>query len=124
MKPRTVLSRVLLPLLSHVAGYPAVEGDVAVLESMTLAPYGIPGVLLPTPGHTLGCLSAVVGEDAIVGDLVSGRFGQANVPTAPRFLEDSDAWASSVRRLLDLGVRRFHAAHGGSFDAERVAALL
>ncbi len=124
MKPRTIASRVILPLLVHIAKYPAIEGDVAVGESMTLAPYGIDGMILLTPGHTRGCLSVLLGEDAIVGDLVSGRLGRSRLPSMPMLLEDRDAWRVSVRKLLDRGVRRFHPAHGGPFDAERVAGLL
>lgn len=124
MKPRTIASRVVLPLLARVAKYPAIDGDVAIGESMTLAPYGIDGVLLPTPGHTRGCVSVLLGEDAIVGDLVSGRLGRPHVPSMPMLLEDRAAWEASVRKLLDRGVRRFHPAHGGPFDAEHVAGLL
>lgn len=91
---------------------------------MTLAPYGVEGFILPTPGHTRGCVSVLVGEDAIVGDLVSGRLGRARVPSIPMLVEDRAAWSESVRLVLSRGVRRFHPAHGGPFDAERVAALL
>jgi hydroxyacylglutathione hydrolase len=124
MKPRTMTGRAVLPLLSRVAKYPAIQGDVAVGDLMTLAPYGIDGILLPTPGHTRGCLSVLVGEEAIVGDLVSGRIGRPRVASMPMLLEDRDAWAASVRKLLDRGVRRFHPAHGGPFDAEDVERLL
>jgi hydroxyacylglutathione hydrolase len=124
MTPRTVTGRALLPLLSRFATYPAVDADVAVVETMTLAPFGIDGLLLTTPGHTRGCLSVLVGEDAIVGDLVTGKLGRPHHPSMPLMLEDPGAWPKSVRRLLDRGARRFHPAHGGPFDADRVAALL
>ena len=81
-------------------------------------------MLLTTPGHTRGCLSVLVGDQAIVGDLVSGRLGRPLVPSVPLLLEDRDAWAKSVRLLLDRGARRFHPAHGGPFDADHVAELL
>ncbi|MEI6171330.1 MAG: MBL fold metallo-hydrolase, partial [bacterium] len=87
MKPRTVVGGALLPLMSRFANYPAVEADVAVVETMTLAPFGIDGMLLTTPGHTRGCLSVLVGEDAIVGDLVTGKLGRPRTPSAPLLLE-------------------------------------
>ncbi len=124
MKAHTVVGRVLLPLMARFASYPAVVADVGVGEVMTLAPYGIDGVLLTTPGHTRGCLSVLVGEDAVVGDLVSGRLGRPRAPSIPIFLEDNDAWAKSVRLLLDRGAKRFHPAHGGPFTADQVAKLL
>jgi glyoxylase-like metal-dependent hydrolase (beta-lactamase superfamily II) len=124
MKPRSVVGKALLPILSRFATYPAVDADVAVVETMTLAPFGIDGMLLTTPGHTRGCLSVLVGDQAIVGDLVSGKLGRPRAPSMPLMLEDPDAWAKSVRLLLDRGARRFHPAHGGPFDADRVAKLL
>jgi glyoxylase-like metal-dependent hydrolase (beta-lactamase superfamily II) len=127
MKPRTVVGRALLPIMSRFASYPAVDArvsDVAVVETMTLAPFGIDGMLLTTPGHTRGCLSVLVGDQAIVGDLVSGKLARPRTPSVPLLLEDPDAWARSVRLLLDRGARRFHPAHGGPFDADHVAKLL
>jgi glyoxylase-like metal-dependent hydrolase (beta-lactamase superfamily II) len=124
MRPRTVMGRAILPIMSRFASYPAVDADVEVAEAMTLAPFGIDGVILATPGHTRGCLSVLVGHDAVVGDLVSGRPWRPLTQSMPLLLEDRDAWAKSVRLLLDRGVRTFHSAHGGPFDADRVARLL
>jgi glyoxylase-like metal-dependent hydrolase (beta-lactamase superfamily II) len=124
MRPRTVVARAVLPILSRFASYPAVDADVGVSEAMTLAPFGIDGTLLTTPGHTRGCLSVLVGHDAVVGDLVSGRLGRPRTPSVPLLLEDEDSWLRSVRLLLDRGARTFHPAHGGPFEADRVARLL
>lgn len=124
MKPRTLPARIMAPLLARLAKYPAVEGDVAVDAPMTLAPYGIDGILLPTPGHTRGCLSVLLGEDAIVGDLVSGTASRPRRPSVPRLLEDRDAWAASVQAVLAHGAQQIHVAHGGPFRAEQVARLL
>lgn len=124
MKPRTMMSRALVPFLKRVAKYPAVRCDVAVDEALTLTPYGVSGVVLPTPGHTRGCLSVLLGGEAIVGDLVSGKAGRPRVASIPRLLEDRDAWAASVTAVLARGVKLLHAAHGGPFRAEQVARLL
>ncbi len=124
MRPRTVLARAMVPFLASAAKYPAVSGDVAVIDSLPLAPYGIDGHVIPTPGHTRGCLSVVIGRDAIVGDLVSGRMGRPRAPAIPRLLEDRVAWEKSVRSVLMRGVERLYPAHGGPFDADQVAHLL
>jgi len=124
MVPRTLVSRLITPLLARVAKYPAVQADVPVDEPMTLAPYGVDGTLLPTPGHTRGCLSVLVGDDAIVGDLVSGTVASPRRAAMPRLLEDREAWAASVQAVLAHGVKRMHVAHGGPFNAEDVARLL
>ena len=61
--------------------------DIVIRGNTDLAPYGIAGTVIPTPGHTAGCISVVLENgDAFVGDcnrssqshqenLVS-RFGQ------------------------------------------------
>lgn len=124
LTPRTILSRALVPILTRFAKYPPVCGDVAIDGAMPLTPYGIDGVILPTPGHTRGCLSVLVGDEAIVGDLVSGTFSRPRTASIPRLLEDSAAWAESVQAVLSRGAMRFHVAHGGPFRAEEVARLL
>lgn len=123
LQPRTRLGLALVPLLRHGPRPPCVEPDLAIDHEISLEPYGAAGFLLPTPGHTRGCLSLQVGQDAIVGDLLMRRFGRHR-PAVPFFLEDRVGWQDSVRLLLSRGVERFHTTHGGCFDAESVAALL
>ena len=124
LRPRTQLGRILTPVLRHGPRPPRIEPDLIVDHEISLEPYGTVGSLIPTAGHTRGCLSVQVGSDAVVGDLLMGRSVGPRRPTAPFFLEDAAAWEDSLRRLLTRGVERFHTAHGGCFDADAVASLL
>ncbi len=124
LRPRTCLGRVIAPVLRYGPRPPCVEPDLIVDREISLEPYGTTGSLIPTAGHTRGCLSVQVGTDAVVGDLLMGRSVGLRRPTAPFFLEDVVAWEDSLRLLLARGVERFHTAHGGCFDADAVASLL
>jgi len=124
LKGRTPLGRLIAPILRRGPQPPRIEPDLVVDHEISLEPYGAEGSLLPTAGHTRGCLSVLVGADAVVGDLLMGRFLGRRRPTPPFFLEDADAWEKSLRDLLARGVARFHTTHGGSFNADAVATLL
>ncbi|MCX6093639.1 MAG: MBL fold metallo-hydrolase [Candidatus Bipolaricaulota bacterium] len=124
LRPRTCLGRVIAPVLRHGPRPPRVEPELIVDHEISLEPYGTTGSLVPTAGHTRGCLSVQVGHDAVVGDLLMGRSIGLRRPTAPFFLEDAVAWEASLRLLLTRGVERFHTAHGGCFGADAVASLL
>jgi len=101
-----------------------VEPDLVVDHEISLEPYGTAGFLVPTPGHTRGCLSVQVRHGAVVGDLLMARSIGPRRPIAPFFLEDAASWEDSLRLLLARGVERFHTAHGGCFGATEVASLL
>lgn len=124
LRPRTRLGWAILPILRRGPRPPCVEPDLVVDHEISLEPYGTAGFLVPTPGHTRGCLSVQVGHDAVVGDLLMARSIGPRRPIAPFFLEDAASWEDSLRRLLARGVERFHTAHGGCFGADAVASLL
>lgn len=87
-------------------------------EEMSLSPFGIPGVITHTPGHTTGSLSVYLDSgDAIVGDLIMGGIlGGHLLKTRPGFpygATDSRMIVREVKRLLDRGAQKFHTGHGG-----------
>jgi len=87
-------------------------------EEMSLTPFGIPGVIMHTPGHTAGSLSVLLDSgDAIVGDLIMGGFlGGHILPSRPGYpygATDSKTIVQQVSRLLDRGAQRFLPGHGG-----------
>lgn len=107
--------------------YPAFTPDLFLDETeLSLAPYGIPGKLVATLGHTQGSTSVVLtGGDALVGDLVASgiliggitRLGHA---IRPPFEDDPRAVAEALVGLLDAGAARFHLGHGGVLPAVEV----
>ena len=87
-------------------------------EGMSLAPWGIDGQVVHTPGHSPGSVSVLLsGGDALVGDLAMNMFPLRLRPGLPIFAEDPTLLRASIGRLLSLGAKTIHPAHGGSFPA-------
>ena len=123
--PNSLLARLAAPLLKLQRPLPGVEPGVVIDDVLDLAEYGVQGEILPTPGHTPGSLSVVLeGGEAIVGDLVMGGLFRPRVPHPPLFASDVEQVRASIKALLDRGVTRFYAAHGGPFAPEALRALL
>ena len=95
-------------------------------EQRGLAPFGIDGVVLPTPGHTAGSISIrLASKAAMVGDLIaSGIFLGGLVRTGhakrPPFEDDPAATAAALQQLLDAGAEHFYMGHGGPLPAAEV----
>ena len=124
-RPATLLGYLARPFIPLFASPPGVSVDVVIRDELRLAPYGVDGTLVPTPGHTLGCVSVVLpGGRAVVGDLLMTAFGRGDEPRLPLFTEDVALWKQSVDGLLNRGVDTFYAGHGGPFSARQVRRLL
>jgi hydroxyacylglutathione hydrolase len=85
--------------------------DVSEVEGLqALSEYGLDGWILPTPGHTLGSLSLILGDRvAIVGDALFGIFpGRAYPPFANDPRQVLESWGV----LLAAGCQTYFPAHG------------
>ena len=107
--------------------YTPFTADVLVTDRYDLAPCGIAGEVISTPGHTAGSVVVIVGggKIAIVGDLFrGGRLGGFVDKTQPRvhFYQDDKAAAhAEIRKLLARGVEWFVLGHGGPSTRAEVA---
>ncbi|MHA7777116.1 MBL fold metallo-hydrolase [Roseibium sp. M-1] len=115
--------------------FAAVEPDILLTGEnvLDLGAFGVPGTVVPTPGHTPGSISVLLETgDAIAGDLAAsgillGGLAFKGRPKPPPFEEDPVAVAASLRELLRRGAKRFFLGHGGPLDAaviERYAGKL
>ncbi len=105
---------------------PAVEVDI-VLEDrdFSLSNYGIPGKILPTPGHSRGSVSVLLDTgDAFIGDLAMNTFPFYLRPGIPIFAEDMRQVRESWKRLLDEGAKTVYPAHGKPFPADVIRKAL
>jgi hydroxyacylglutathione hydrolase len=123
--PTSLEARLLTPFVDRP--FPPVACDLVLTEELDLAPYGVAGRILFTPGHTPGSLSVVLDDGAaIVGDLLMGGYlGGALAGTHPRyhyFVTDRAQVHAGVRRLLELGVHTLYVGHGGPLAAQEVRA--
>ena len=94
------------------------EPDVILTGETRLDPYGIPGRVIPVPGHTPGSVAVLLdGGEAIVGDIVMRMFGRSARPGRPFVAWDLAMNEESVRRLAALNPHPVYAGHGGPFES-------
>jgi len=105
---------------------PAAEVDLVLEDrAFSLADYGIPGKIIPTPGHSGGSVSVLLDTgDAFVGDLAMNLFPLRLGPGLPVFAEDLQQVRQSWTLLLDEGAKMIYPAHGRSFPADVIRKAL
>jgi hydroxyacylglutathione hydrolase len=98
--------------------YPPVKPDILVSEEMSLAPFGVSGKIIPTPGHTANSLSVLLTNgEAFVGDLAANYLPGNLGPIFPPFAENVEALLQSWEDLLKAGARIICPGHGRPFSA-------
>jgi glyoxylase-like metal-dependent hydrolase (beta-lactamase superfamily II) len=106
------------------ATYTPFHADVAVTEPVDLAALsGVPGRVVPLPGHTRGSLVVVAGDAAVVGDLFRGALVGSGAATH-LYMCDLEGNKRDVARLLNElapGAQRFFAGHFGPVSRADVA---
>ena len=119
-----VMRWALTPLFSRTARFAPTEPDIVLGdEGLDLAPYGVTGRVVPTPGHSPGSVSVLLaGGEAFVGDLAMNGPPMTLRPSFGIFAHRPELVEASWRRLLDLGARVIYPAHGRPFAADRLAA--
>jgi hydroxyacylglutathione hydrolase len=121
--PFTTWGKILITLFKLYAPYnrvaPCEVDIVAGDEEIPLAEYGVPGTVIPTPGHTRGSVSVVLESgEAFVGDLAMNMAPMRFSPGLPIIGDDIELVKESWRKLLDRGVTTIYPGHGKAFPAE------
>ena len=89
-----------------------------------LGTFGIDGMIIPTPGHTKGSLSVVLGTgEALIGDLVMGMF-PAHKAHLPHFAEDMEEVKKSIRTITEGKPAIVYTGHGGPFSCRDLETLI
>lgn len=95
----------------RLARYPAVKPDIVIDQELDLLPYGIPGKVVHTPGHTSGSVSVLLESgEALVGDNVLGLSFKTHYPP---FANDRRGVLESWQLYIDRGMKTLLPAHGG-----------
>jgi hydroxyacylglutathione hydrolase len=95
------------------------EVDIIFDNDRDLKEFGIAGRVIHTPGHTEGSVSLILSTgEAIVGDLVMGKFFFKGVPGYPLFVSDMSRLRESTQRVVQLSPTIICASHGGPFSPE------
>ncbi len=107
--------KVMKPLLK----FPPVEPDILISQDLSLEPFGIPGDIVPTQGHTEGSLSVLLSSgEAFVGDLAANYLPFGLGPILPPFAENVPELLASWQKLLSSGATLICPSHGKPFKAE------
>lgn len=98
--------------------YPPVDPDIIISGPLSLEPFGFPGLVLPTPGHTAGSLSVILENGmCFIGDSAANLPAFLGGSLFPPFAEDKEALLLSWRLLLDTGAKHLYPGHGDPFPA-------
>lgn len=100
-----------------IGKFPPVSPDIITKSKLDLTRYGMEGYIIPTPGHTSGSQSIIIGENAFVGDDMFGIFRNTILPP---FADDIDKLYKSWQVLLDTGCNYFYAGHGKVIERNRL----
>jgi glyoxylase-like metal-dependent hydrolase (beta-lactamase superfamily II) len=124
MKPSARLGRAVRPFIGK--DYPRFTPDLLLTQPLDLHPFGVPGRVLPMPGHTPGSLAVVLDDgQAVAGDLVRGRLLAPRRPVLHFFHDDPTRAHGQLAALLDEhGVLRLHPGHGHALTAAALRAFL
>ncbi|NIM02075.1 MAG: MBL fold metallo-hydrolase [Acidobacteria bacterium] len=114
--------RLVMPLID----VPPAEVDRALPdETSALQEFGIPGRVIPTPGHSPGSISVLLDTgEVFVGDLAMNRFPLTLTPGLPIFADDLHRVVESWRRLVELGAQTVFPAHGKPFSIDVIRQCL
>ncbi len=121
----TTWGHILLTLTSKYmrsAQIAATSTDIVLRdEDFSLAPFGVPGKVVYTPGHTMGSVSILLETgDAFVGDLAMNGLPFGLRPGLPVFAEDLELVKKSWKLLLDQGAKIVYPGHGKPFPADTI----
>lgn len=104
-----------------IFGFKQVKPDIIVENEMDLAPFGVDGVIVPTPGHTVGSISVLLPDhNAFVGDTVMTFPCIPGYPIYPPFADSPETLLDTWELLLERKVRRIHQAHGGEVSGDQL----
>lgn len=114
--------RLVMPLID----IPSAVVDRRLGDDVTsLSEFGIPGLVVPTPGHSPGSISVLLETgEAFVGDLAMNRLPLTLGPGLPIFADDLHEVRRSWGRLLELPVTKVFPAHGRPFPVDRIRRIL
>ena len=116
------IHRILMPLIT----VPETNVELRLGDDVTsLDEFGIPGLVVPTPGHSPGSVSVLLESgEAFVGDLAMNRFPLRLSPGLPIFADDPEQVVHSWGRLLQYDVTTIYPAHGAPFPVGVMQAAL
>jgi hydroxyacylglutathione hydrolase len=95
-----------------------IEPDILIENELDLAPFGITGKIIHTPGHTPGSISILLSNgDAIIGDVLMKDFLHHRKLMYPFYASDFAALKDSLNTILLTAKGKLWLSHGGQFES-------
>jgi hydroxyacylglutathione hydrolase len=99
-------------IFSSISRTPSMEADLLVEQQLDLHEYGLPGLILHTPGHSCGSQTLILQDRiAFAGDTLFGLFKSTAFPP---FADHVPTLLESWQLLLATGCDTFLPGHGRS----------
>jgi hydroxyacylglutathione hydrolase len=107
------------PIFKRVP-FPKFIPDILITDKpFSLAEYGIDGIVIHTPGHTLGSISVILDSgEAFVGCMAHNGVPFRIHPGLPIYAQDLIALKKSWKMLINGGVKMIFPGHGKAFPVE------
>ncbi len=87
--------------------------DIVTENEFDLAPYGINGKIIHTPGHSNGSQSVVVGKKVIAGDcFMNMNYGVI----FPHFAENPNLLLETWQKLFNMEIEEIYPGHGKKLE--------
>jgi hydroxyacylglutathione hydrolase len=120
---RSWLMRQVMRLMTRLVRLQPVQPDIVLEDGDSLEPYGLPGKVFLTPGHSPGSCTLVLADGSgFVGDLVSTT-GEPHLQHD--IVDDWGQLRASYERLRTLGMERVYVGHGQrSLSGSELKALI
>jgi glyoxylase-like metal-dependent hydrolase (beta-lactamase superfamily II) len=114
-----ITRQILFPFFKKIP-FPRPKADIIVGDKeMSLSEFGIDGIIIHTPGHTLGSLSVLLNTgEAFVGCLAHGGFPFRIGSGLPIYAQDIEKVKESWKLIIDKGARIIFPGHGNPFPVE------
>ncbi|HHV16945.1 MAG TPA: MBL fold metallo-hydrolase [Gelria sp.] len=98
-----------------------IKADIEFKEKLELQEFGVQGLIIPTPGHTLGSASLFLPDKrAITGDLIVWQYLFRGKPRPAPFLHDRNKFVKSINILKGRGIKTIYPGHGPSIDTSDI----
>ena len=118
---KKIFFKIIASFLPRISMKEGINADIVISSETDLSEYGIPGKIIPTPGHTQGSLSVVLDSgEAIVGDLFSGGFIRKKKLSYPHFICNQRLVEESIKKIISLNPKIVYTGHGGPFEIDVV----
>jgi glyoxylase-like metal-dependent hydrolase (beta-lactamase superfamily II) len=95
---------------------PSFEPEIVHDGDLDLAPYGVAGRTIHTPGHTPGSVTIVLEDAVVAGDIAAGGFLRRHAPRLPYFADDLAAARRSIAAVAAIAPGPIHVGHRGPLD--------